>query len=150
MRSLFSLPLALIAGCYSYQSVGQVDTASPEPGKRVELRLTDEGGRALVSQLGPDAQTVDADVVGSDTSAIMLAVWHVEDTHNRQTQWRGERVVIPRGAIATLRERKLSVAGTGVLGGLIAGGALVAYEAFKGGGELEGNGPTSGPGQGQQ
>jgi hypothetical protein len=151
MRSLITLPFAcLLAACYSYRAVAPVDTASPEPGKRVELLLTDEGGRGMVSQLGPDAQTVDADVVRSDSSSITMAVWQVEDTHNSQTQWRGEQVVVPRGAIAMLRERKLSVAGTGVIGGLIAGGALVAYEAFKGSGELQGNGPTSGPGQGQQ
>jgi hypothetical protein len=151
MRSTFVLALVcLTAGCYSYRQVGQVDTAAPDPGKRVELRLTELGGRALVEQLGPDAQTVDADVVRRDSSAITIAVWQVEDTHHGQTQWRGEKVVIPRDAIATLGERKLSVAGTGVLGGLIAGGALVAFEAFKGGGELAGNGPTSGPGQGQQ
>ena len=151
MRSPIALPLAcLLAACYSYRPVTPVDTASPETGKRVELQLTVEGGRRLVSQLGPDAQTVEADIVRSDSSSITVAVWQVEDNHTSQTQWRGEQVVVPRGVIATLRERKLSVAGTGVIGGLIAGGALVAYEAFKGSGELQGNGPTSGPGQGQQ
>jgi hypothetical protein len=151
MRSLIALPVAcLLAACYSYRPVTPVDTASPEAGKRVELQLTNEGGRGMASQLGPDALTVDADMVRTDSSSITVAVWQVEDTHNSQTQWRGEQVVVPRGAIATLRERKLSVAGTGVIGGLIAGGALVAYEAFKGSGELQGNGPTSGPGKGQQ
>jgi len=151
MRSLIALSFAsLLAACYSYRPVTPVGTASPETGKRVELQLTDEGGRGMVSQLGPDAQTVDGDIVRSDSSSITVAVWQVEDTHNSQTHWRGEQVVVPRGAIATLRERNLSVAGTSVIGGLIAGGALVAYEAFKGSGELQGNGPTSGPGQGQQ
>jgi hypothetical protein len=150
MKSHVTVLACLVAGCYSYRPVGQVDTASPDPGKRVELQLTDQGGRTMVSQLGPDAQTVDADMIRSDSSTITVAVWQVEDSHHAQTQWRGEQVVVPRDAIASLRERRLSVAGTGVLGGLIAGGALVAYEAFKGSGEVQGSGPASGPGQGQQ
>jgi hypothetical protein len=93
---------------------------------------------------------VDADLVGIDAAAITVAVWRVEDRRHGQTEWRGERVPIPRDAIATVRERRLSLAGTGILGGLIVGGAFVAYEVFKGDGELVGQGPGSGPGPGQQ
>jgi hypothetical protein len=142
--------LGLLAACYSYQTEGPVDSAAPEAGARVVVSLTQQGAVGLASQLGPAIQSVEGNLLESDPGGLALAVWEVEDTRRVRSDWKGERVVIPRDAIAGVRRRRFSAGATGLLGGLLAGGVFAAYEAFKGTGSAAGSGPGNGPGQGQQ
>jgi hypothetical protein len=144
------LGLALLAGCYTYRTAGPVDIAAPESGARIEVSLTQQGAVSLAAQLGPEVQTVEGDVIEADPAGLSLAVWAIEGARRVRSEWKGERVTIPREAIATVRLRTFSPGATGLLGGLLAGGAFAAYEAFKGTGTATGVGPGSGSGQGQQ
>ena len=144
------LGLALLAGCYTYRTAGPVDTTAPDAGTRIEVSLTQQGAVSLAAQLGPGVQSVEGNLLGTDETGLSLAVWEVEDARRARSDWKGEQVTIPREAIAAVRRRIFSAGATGLLGGLLAGGALAAYEVFKGSGSVAGVGPGSGPGQGQQ
>jgi len=150
MRYPAALGLGLLAACYSYSTPGPVDSATPAPGARIEVSLTQQGATTLGAELGPSVQTVEGDLLEASPAGFALAVWEVEDTRRVRSDWKGERVTIPRDAVARVRTRRFSPGATGLLGGLLAGGVFAAYEAFKGTGGSVGAGPGSGPGQGQQ
>jgi hypothetical protein len=142
--------LALLAACYSYQTAGPVDDAAPQIGTRIEVSLTQQGAVSLASELGPSVLTVEGDLLEANPAGLTLAVWQVQDDRKIRSDWKGERVAIPRETIGTVRRRKFAAGATGLLGGLLAGGVFAAYEAFKGSGGATGSPPGGGPGQGQQ
>jgi hypothetical protein len=146
-----TLAVALVSGCYSYQLAGPVDSVAPLAGKRVTLRLTDQGTAQLVGQLGGGISSVEGEIVGADADQLEVAVASTEDTRRTTADWRGERVVIPRHAVASVRERRFSPGATGLAGALVVGGLAGAYALFSGDDSvLEGRGPTQGPGPGGQ
>jgi hypothetical protein len=130
------LALALAAGCYTYRPL-----SAPEPaaGTRVQADLTDAGADSLAARIGPSIQAVDGDVVRADSAGLTLAVREVENRRGERSDWQGEPVVIPRRFVRELQQRRLSVGGTGLLGGAIAAGLVAATQAFGGRGTLEGN-----------
>lgn len=148
---VLALALAALPGCYSYRSAGPVDAVEPLAGRRVTLRLTDQGTAELVGQLGGGISTVEGEIVGADPDRLEVAVASTEDVRRMTADWKGERVVIPRHAIASVRERRFSAGATGLAGALVVGGLAGAYALFGGDGSvLEGRGPTQGPGPGGQ
>jgi len=143
--------ILVLTGCYSYQSAGPVDSVAPLAGRRVTLRLTEQGTVELVAQLGGGVSSVDGEIVGGNAEQLEVAVASTEDTRRMTADWKGERVVIPRHAVASVRERRFSPGATGLAGALVVGGLAGAYALFGGDGSvLEGRGPTQGPGPGGQ
>ena len=146
-----ALALAALSGCYSYRPGGSVESVAPVAGQRVTLRLTDQGTAELVGQLGGGISSVEGEIVGADADRLEVAVASTEDVRRMTADWKGERVVIPRHAIASVRERRFSPGATGLAGALVVGGLAGAYALFGGDGSVvDGRGPTQGPGPGGQ
>jgi hypothetical protein len=102
----------------------------------------------LASQIGPDVLHVEGDVVAADSSGLQLVVREVESFRGIRSDWQGEQVRIPREAVAGMQERRLSVGGTGVMGGVMAAGLYAIYRVLGGPGLLEGtDGRAGGPGR---
>ncbi|HKT60679.1 MAG TPA: hypothetical protein VJQ46_11560, partial [Gemmatimonadales bacterium] len=93
-------------------------------------------------RVGPGILQVSGDVIRADTGSVTLAVREIENRRGERDDWLGEPVVVPRRFIRGMEERRLSVGGTGLLGGAIAAG-LVAATAAVGSGVFE-SGGTSG------
>ncbi len=140
--------LALLGGCYTYQAAGPADAVLPAPGTRVQVQLTSRGIVDLAQQLGPQVSYVEGKVLEADSTRLRLAVTQVEDARRAPTEWKGEQVTIPRDAIATIEQRRLSVGATALAGGLTVGGVVAAYLIFNGTGSATGS--TGGRGGGAQ
>jgi hypothetical protein len=139
-RALARLTPLLLAGCYTYRPL---PAPVPVAGMRVQVALTDNGSDSLSSRIGPGIQVVDGDVIRADTASVTLAVREIENRRGEREDWLGESVVVPRRFIHDMEQRRMSVGGTGLLGGAIAAG-LVAATAAMGAGVLEGGGNGSG------
>ena len=145
---LVLVTLAAVTGCFSYKQAGPADAVAPATGSHIQVRLTQQGALALAQQIGPEAVTVEGDVVAADIDTLRLAVREVEDARHVTTSWKGEQVAIPRDAIASVGQRRLSVGATALLGGLAAGSVIAAAEIFSG--SRASTGPVSPPTSGQQ
>jgi len=122
------LPLALFLGaCYSY---GAPHGPAPAPGSHVSLRLFKAATDSLALVLGPGVVYVEGVVVRDDSAGLVLAVKRVEGREARSSLWSGERVTFPHGVYAEVQERRLSLPGTVLVGGLAVGAVVVMYGAF--------------------
>jgi hypothetical protein len=140
--------ISLVSGCYSYKQSEPVDAVAPAVGSQIQVRLTQQGATSLAHQIGPEAVTLDGNVVAADQDSLRLALNSVEDSRHITTSWKGEQVSIPRDAIASVGRRKLAVGPTALLGGLAAGGVVAAAAIFSGSGES--SGAVQPPTQGHQ
>jgi hypothetical protein len=118
-----------LCGCYTYRPL-----TSPEPlaGTRVSAELTPDGSRDLSGQIGPAVEHVEGQVLRVDSAGIQLSVLQVEGFRGIQSDWNGEPVLIPRTAVAGWQQRRLSVGGTGFVGGLVMGGMYAMYRLLGG------------------
>jgi hypothetical protein len=141
MPTTFSrlLPILTLGACYTYQPLSAPE---PEVGTRVSVQLTDDGSRELWGRIGPNVLHVEGDVVGADSAVLDLSVRQVENQRGIQSDWKGEQVMVPRRLIAGVQQRRLSVGGTGLLGGLAVVTMYALYRALGGGGLFEGNSGT--------
>jgi hypothetical protein len=146
MKHYMFLALAGLSACYTYATPS---TPTPEPGRHVAVRLTPEGTKSLANQLGPTIVEVTGEVLRADSTGLQLAVQQVENNRQISTDWKGEQVTIPRADVADVRERRLSLAGTGLLGGMVAGGLVAAYALIGGQGSVTGRGTGGGVSGGQ-
>jgi hypothetical protein len=128
-----------LAGCYTYRPL---EGPSPEPGHRVSAQLTTDGSRDLTGQIGPEVLHVEGQVLSADSTGLDLKVLEIESYRGIRSDWHGEHVKLPRQAVAGLQERRLSIGGTTLLGGVVAGGLYAVYRLLGGDGLFEG-----GPGQ---
>jgi hypothetical protein len=139
------IALLLLAGCYTYRPIA---TSAPPQGTRVSAQLTGQGSVDLSRQVGPDVLHIEGDVVEADSSGLELVVREIESFRGIRADWHGERVRIPRTAMAGMQERRLSVGGTTLMGGVVAAGLYAVYRVLGGPGLFEGNpGQTGGGGR---
>ena len=139
-RAFARLAPLLLAGCYTYRPL---PAPVPAAGARIQVALTDAGTDSLTAQLGPGIELVDGNVVRADSASLTLAVREIENRRGERDDWLGEPVVVPHRYIRDMEQRRMSVGGTGLLGGAIAAG-LVAATAALGSGLFEGGGNGSG------
>lgn len=137
--------IAFVSGCYTYRPLSN---AEPDSGSRVSAELTDEGARELSGTIGPAIEHVEGEVLSVDSTTFELSVRQVQGVQGWQTDWSGERVAIPRTAVAGLQQRRFSVGGTAFVGGLVVGGVYAIYQLLGGSAIFEGGG-RSGSGQSQ-
>jgi hypothetical protein len=137
------LAIVALAGCYTYRPL-----ATPEPaqGTRVSAQLTGQGSVDLAGQIGPDVLHVEGEVVEADSTGLELVVHEIESFRGIRSDWQGEHVKIPRDAVAGMQERRLSVGGTGLMGGVMAAGLYAIYRVLGGPGLFEGSGGQAGGG----
>jgi hypothetical protein len=144
-RALLTAGTILLGGCYTYRPLS---TAQPAPGTRVSAELTGDGARELSGQVGPEVAHVEGEVLVVDSNGVEIAVRQIETTRGIQSDWKGEKVTIPSSAVSGWQQRRLSVGGTGFLGGLVAGGLYAMYRLLGGPGLIDGRGGGTGPGGG--
>jgi hypothetical protein len=137
----FASSATFVAGCYTYRPL---PAAEPAAGSRVSVQLSEDGARKLARQVGVGVARIDGEVLQADSTGLTLGVRQVETTHGERTGWDGERVHLPRGAVQSIQQRRLSLGTTGVLGGAVLAGLFAASQAIGGDGALE----TSGAGGG--
>jgi hypothetical protein len=124
-----------LCGCYTYRPL---ISPEPVPGTRVSAELTDEGSQALSGTIGPAVEHVEGEVLRVDSAGIELSVLQVESFRGNQSDWTGEPVLLPRIAVAGWQQRRLSVGGTGFVGGLVLGGLYAMYRLLGGPGLFQG------------
>jgi len=137
---------AVLAGCYSYE---RMDTPIPAVGQDVSLDVTRGEAERLAPRFGPEVRTLTGRIVDASDSGVTLVVTATTDRRSFQAPWKDQRVEVPREAIEALRERKLSLGRSALLGGAIVSAGVGAAAAFSGGG----SGPpiaAGGPGQTSQ
>jgi hypothetical protein len=144
MNGRSALPLMVtLAACYTYRPL---PAPEPSPGDRVSAQLTTEGSRDLAGQIGPDVLHVEGDVLEVDSIGLDLRVREIESYRGIRSGWSGERLHVPRQAVAGIQQRKLSVGGTGLMGGVLAVGLYAVYRVLGGPGLFEGgSGHSGGP-----
>jgi hypothetical protein len=150
MKALLTagLTCTLLTGCYTYRPLPSVDGAMAPAGTQVEVRLTTAGAAVLANQVGPDALYLDGLLVSADSNALTVKMVRSETARRVSSEWRGEQIPIPRENIASVSQRKFSIAATALLGGLAGGGLVAAYALL--GGTGGSSGLVAPPGQGPQ
>jgi hypothetical protein len=105
VRAAYVIASCLLAGCYSFTPLA---TTTPEPGTRVSVTLTDEGGRELERTLGPEVFVVRGRYVSTADDKLDLSVTAVETKIGDVQSWSGETVNIPLADIASVDVRRLA------------------------------------------
>ena len=119
--------LGLLSGCYNYLPL---TTPQPQPGTRVAADLTDSGTAVLARYLGPNVGSVDGRLLTFTGQDLGLSVLVVRNRNGIEHYWKGETVTLPRGDIATVRERKLSIGRSVLLFAAGVGGSVALMAAF--------------------
>jgi hypothetical protein len=110
-----SLALVL-SGCYVTVPVTQ---SRLQPGDRVRVQLTEQGADDLARYLGPNVATVDGRLLQNSDGALALSVTTVATRSGDEQFWKGEQVSIPRGTVANISARKLSIWRSGLIGAAV-------------------------------
>jgi hypothetical protein len=126
-----------LAGCYTYEPA----TLTPEPraGAALRLSITDRATADLRDYLGPNVEALNGQLLAADTSELNLAVRSIVFYNGSEQFWTGDRVRIPRSAVARVELRRFSASRTGFLTALSITGALVLGHALLGGGDAVGS-----------
>ena len=119
--------LLSLSGCYSYVPVA---VSGPPPGARANLVLTDEGTVEMARLVGPSTRAIEGDVMSANGEGLVLAVRRLERRDGIEEFWKGEQVTVPRAAVATYTERKLSRTRTALFGAGALAAAFVLGKAF--------------------
>lgn len=125
MRRILPFAAVMLCGCYITVPLA---TTSPGPGTRLHVQLTDNGSGELARYLGPNVVSVDGRLLQSTDTAVALSVNTVGMRDGDEQFWKGEAVSLPKGAIATVQQRKLSRWRSG----LLASALIVGIVAIKG------------------
>ncbi|HEX6534564.1 MAG TPA: hypothetical protein VF041_08200 [Gemmatimonadaceae bacterium] len=122
-----TLPFATLLLCGCYVTVPLAST-SPGPGTRLHVQLTDNGSGNLARYLGPNVISVDGRLLQATDTAMSLSVNTVGMRDGDEQFWKGETVSLPKQAIATVQQKKLSRWRSG----LLASALIVGIVAIKG------------------
>lgn len=126
------LPFASLLLCGCYVSV-PINSPTPVSGTSVEVELTDDGSQSLAQYLGRNVTGVDGRLVSANDSSLALSVSQVSLRSGDSQFWKGEQVALPRNAIATIRQKRLSVWRSGLLAGAILAAAATVGSVSSGG-----------------
>lgn len=113
------------SGCYTY--LKPTPNAGSPLGSAVRFTLTDSASRALGGQLGDRPEAVTGILVADSAALYVVRTTTVWYRSGEATDWRGERVVLPKPFVAGLSVRQFSVGRTA----LLASGLLVAIIAAR-------------------
>jgi hypothetical protein len=125
--SMLITAVCLTAACYNYRPLA---TPTPEPGTYVAVTLTDAGSLELAPYLGPNVFVVRGRYVGDAEQGVLLSVSSVELVRGDQVEWKGERVTLPKSAIASVQVRQLSKRRSALLVGVGLTGLVATTAAF--------------------
>ena len=98
-----------LQGCYIY--LPERDPAALR-GQRANISLTDSGSVILAPKIGVGIVDLEGVVEGDTTGGRILAVHSSRLRSGSESDWRGERIVIPDPLIASIQKREFSPART--------------------------------------
>ena len=144
LRAAVAATATISTACYRY---APIDAPTPGNGTSVRVRLTDEGAVKLGPLVGNRVEYVDGTVAASADTALTLSVTGTTDRMGTEVSWRGERVVLPRPAIAGFERRTLDKRRSYLAGGIAAGIVAAVGIGFNisGGGGGSSTGGTGSP-----
>jgi hypothetical protein len=116
---------------------------APSRGTDVRLSITDRGTADLRDYLGPNVQVLNGRLLEADSGAVDLAVRSIVMHNGSEEFWTGDRITIPRIAVARVERRRFSASRTTFLTALSLAGAFVLTDALLGGGDTQGALPTN-------
>jgi hypothetical protein len=99
---------------------------------------------SLASQLGPATEEVQGRVVTDSGGAYVVTVLGTRRRDGVESDWKGERVVVPRILVARAEERRFSRTRTLLASLAVVAVTIGAREAFWGPGGVFGGAPPSG------
>ncbi len=125
---------ALCAGCYEY---GPMPQARGNGRQTVEVLLNERGRADFVDRIGPDALSLEGELVERRDSTLTVNVASVRYINQSVTKWTGERLVVSSGQLRDIRNKRLSVSKTGFAVGSAIGGlvAFIVTRSLFGGGD---------------
>jgi hypothetical protein len=106
--------VVLLGGCYRYTAMSAV----PGAGTDVRIHLTEAGGASLAPVLGTGTTTVTGRVMSATETDLVLAISETGRADGR-VSWGGERITLPRSALASAEHRSLDrwrTVGVGAIG----------------------------------
>lgn len=124
----YGIAAVFLGGCFTYRPL-QVE---PQAGLQVRAVVTDEASVQLGGALGRGVEAVEGRVLESGEENVTLAIRSVRMRRGDDQFWRGERYALPRGAIATLEERRLDYVRTGLAAGSMVALWAVLFSAARG------------------
>ena len=104
--------------CFRYTPI---DSPTPGTGMDIRVRLTDDGAVKLGPVIGNRIQYVDGTVVAAADTGLTLSITGTTDRLGTEVSWRGERVALPRPAIAGFERRTFDKRRSYMAGGIAAG-----------------------------
>ncbi len=143
-RVFAAVVVVACSACYKYVPV---EVSGPPPGARANVVLSDEGTVEMARWVGPGTRAIEGEVVSADANGLTLAVRRIEKRNGIEEFWKGESVTIPRGAVSTFTERRLSRSRTAMFGAGIVAAAFVIGQAF---GDITGIFGRNGSGPGSE
>ena len=143
MRAALALLVAAASGaCYTYRPL---EGTQPAPGHAVRLEVNAEGTDRLARQLGPRISQLEGRVAAIDQDTLRFLVRVARTPDLMESYFKDDTISLPRTAISSMSERKLSAGPTVAVGGLLVAGAIGAASALSGD-SGDGTGPgTGGP-----
>lgn len=130
--------LVLLGGCYRYTAVNE----PPGAGADVRIRLTETGATSLAPLLGAGTTSVSGRVISASDSALLIAVSETGRADSR-VAWAGERITVPRIALASAEHRSLDrwrTVGVGAIGVGAAGAVALLVSLLSAGSGGDGDG----------
>ena len=93
--------------------------------------MTDSGTDQLWRYLGPEVGVLRGRLLATDGGNYAMSVFAVDLRNGTTLGWKGERVVVSRGLVAGLAERRFSFGRTALTSSLTAAGFVLTLQAFK-------------------
>jgi hypothetical protein len=143
LTAALALCCAGMAGCYT---TVPLTSDPPPPEREIVVEFTETGAQRLGGLLGGAVVSARGRPLEWSSDTVALAMVVTTRAGGGEQFWQGERVAIPRGAIARVRERRLDRRRTaiGVLGG-IAAAILVQQVTGRNAGSPGNTGPITPP-----
>jgi hypothetical protein len=138
---VLGLAATLLAGCYTYEPVALAP--APASGTPVRLSITDRATADLREYLGPNVESLTGRLLAADSARVALTVRSIMMHNGSEEFWTGDRITIPRIAVARVERRRFSASRTGFLTAISLAGAIVLADALGGGGNTQGALPTN-------
>lgn len=128
MRFYVAPVLALLGtACTTYTPVAAAPTLRNDP---VRVQLNQEGTVGLASVLGAGPAELDGVVQSVTDSSVVLSVARVTTRNGVAQAWNGELTSIPLRDVSSIAIRRMSVARSVLLAGIITGGVYVVGRTF--------------------
>lgn len=134
-RAAACTAVAVLSGCYEYTPTLNPVAGSGAP---VQVTLTDAGSEAVANQVGPRVAAIEGLCTSATSDSLVLAVTQTTARGGVDTFWKGERVALPRSAVASFGVRRLSATRTAIVSVVGVGAAVAAIASFGGGKTTQG------------